>query len=184
MNENTKLLLFTGSYASAEESGVQVFEFNGEAGGTLELLDTVQGITNPTFVNVDASGQRLYAIGEQGNRENVKEGEVVSFAIDPQTGKLTELKRIPSMPAAGKPKPPPVISPEIWRTNISLYAVTMAEVSVLWHLISKGCRWRLRIQLSIPDMARIRNARTGRIRIRPYSVQTGVSCLCRIWDSI
>lgn len=32
MNENTKLLLFTGSYASAEESGVQVFEFNGEAG--------------------------------------------------------------------------------------------------------------------------------------------------------
>ncbi|WP_379141700.1 lactonase family protein [Paenibacillus sp. sgz500992] len=102
MNENTKLLLFTGSYASAEESGVQVFEFNGEAGGTLELLDTVQGITNPTFVNVDASGQRLYAIGEQGNREGGKEGEVVSFAIDSQTGKLTELKRIPTMPAAGK----------------------------------------------------------------------------------
>lgn len=50
MNENTKLLLFTGSYASAEESGVQVFEFNGEAGGTLELLDTVQGITNPTLL--------------------------------------------------------------------------------------------------------------------------------------
>ncbi|MBW4083404.1 lactonase family protein [Paenibacillus sp. S150] len=100
MKENTRLLLFTGSYASAEESGVQVFELNGEAGGTLTLLDKVQGITNPTFVSVDASGGRLYAIGEKTNGEGVKEGEVVSFAIDPQGGRLTELNRILTMPAS------------------------------------------------------------------------------------
>jgi 6-phosphogluconolactonase len=41
----------------------------------------------------------LYAIGEKANAEGIKEGEVVSFAIDPQTGKLTELNRIPTMPA-------------------------------------------------------------------------------------
>lgn len=64
MNEQNKLLLFTGSYASAAESGVQVFEFDGAAGGTLKLLDSVQGLTNPTFVNVDAAEKRLYAIGE------------------------------------------------------------------------------------------------------------------------
>lgn len=102
MNENTKLLLFTGSYASAAESGIQVFEFNGEAGGTLTLLDTVQGITNPTFVNVDPAGMRLYAIGETPNGEGGKQGEVVSFAIHPEQGKLTELKRIPTMPSEGK----------------------------------------------------------------------------------
>lgn len=102
MNKTAKLLLFIGSYANAAENGVQVFEFDGMAGGTLERLDTVQGITNPTFVNVDAPGNRLYAIGEKGNGEGGKEGEVVSFAIDPHTGKLTELNRTATMPAAGK----------------------------------------------------------------------------------
>ncbi|CAH1190910.1 6-phosphogluconolactonase [Paenibacillus auburnensis] len=101
MNEHSKLLLFTGSYASAAENGVQVYEFNGDAGGTLDLLDSVQGIINPTFVNVDAANHRLYAIGEKANGEGGKEGEVVSFAIDPLTGKLTELNRIPTMPALG-----------------------------------------------------------------------------------
>ncbi|ETT49469.1 3-carboxymuconate cyclase [Paenibacillus odorifer] len=101
MNEQNKLLLFTGSYASAAESGVQVFEFDGAAGGTLKLLDSVQGLTNPTFVNVDAAEKRLYAIGEKPNDEGGKEGEVISFAIDLKDGKLSELKRIPSMPASG-----------------------------------------------------------------------------------
>lgn len=101
MSETTKLLLFTGSYASAAENGVQVYEFNGGAGGTLELLDSVQGITNPTFVNVDAVNHRLYAIGEKANGEGGKEGEVVSFAVDPQTGKLSILSRMSTMPASG-----------------------------------------------------------------------------------
>ncbi|WNS45705.1 lactonase family protein [Paenibacillus sp. MMS20-IR301] len=101
MNKNTKLLLFTGSYATAEESGVQVFAFDGAAGGTLERLDTAEGITNPTFVNVDPSGLKLYAIGEKPNGAGGKEGEVITFAIEPETGKLTELSRIPTMSAAG-----------------------------------------------------------------------------------
>ncbi|NQX43902.1 lactonase family protein [Paenibacillus tritici] len=102
MKDKTKLLLFTGSYATAEESGVQVFAFDGEAGGTLERLATAEGVTNPTFVNVDPSGLKLYAIGEKPNGEGGKEGEVVTFAIDPETGKLAELQRIQTMPSAGK----------------------------------------------------------------------------------
>lgn len=101
MNKQNKLLLAIGSYASATDSGVQVFEFDGAAGGTLKLLDTAQGIINPTFVNVDAAAQRLYAIGEKPNGEGGKEGEVVTFAIDPLLGTLTELKRTPTMPASG-----------------------------------------------------------------------------------
>jgi 6-phosphogluconolactonase len=102
MEKQTKLLLFTGSYANATENGVQVFEFDSEAGGTLKLIDSVQGLTNPTFVNVDASALRLYAIGEKPNGEGGKEGEVVTFAIDAKSGKLSELNRIDSMPASGK----------------------------------------------------------------------------------
>ncbi|MBT2293627.1 lactonase family protein [Paenibacillus albidus] len=102
MKEQPKLLLFTGSYASAAESGVQVFEFDGQAGGTLKRLDQATGLTNPTFVNVDAANLKLYAIAEQPNGEGGKEGEVVSFAIDPLTGKLSELNRIQTMPAESK----------------------------------------------------------------------------------
>lgn len=101
MEKQTKLLLFTGSYASATDNGVQVFEFDGEAGGTLKLIDSVQGLTNPTFVNVDAAALRLYAIAEKPNGEGGKEGEVVTFAIDAKSGKLNELNRIGSMPASG-----------------------------------------------------------------------------------
>ncbi|WP_238649849.1 lactonase family protein [Paenibacillus piscarius] len=101
MTKQTKLLLFTGSYATAEDSGVQVFAFDGEAGGTLERLDTAEGLTNPTFVNVDPSGLKLYAIGEKRSEGGGKEGEIITFAIDPKTGTLTELARIATMPAAG-----------------------------------------------------------------------------------
>lgn len=101
MKDQTKLLLFTGSYASAAESGVQVLEFDWNNGGTLKLLDTVQGLTNPTFVNVDATNLRLYAIGEKPNGEGVKEGEVVTFAIDPVAGTLSELNRVTTMQAEG-----------------------------------------------------------------------------------
>lgn len=100
--KDTKVLLFTGAYASAAESGVQVFEFNAKEGGTLKLLDKAQGIVNPTFVNVDPSGLRLYAIGEKPSGEGGKHGEVVSFTLDPHSGKLKETNRIPTMPAAGK----------------------------------------------------------------------------------
>jgi 6-phosphogluconolactonase len=100
MSEQNKLLLYTGAYASSAESGVQVFEFDSAAGGTLKLVDKAQGIANPTFVNVDPVRARLYAIGEQQNGEGVKEGQVVTFAIDPQTGKLNELSRISTMAAA------------------------------------------------------------------------------------
>ncbi|WP_379133568.1 lactonase family protein [Paenibacillus sp. sgz500958] len=101
MNGHTKLLLFTGSYSSAGDSGVQVFEFNGQEGGTLRLLHEISGITNPTFLNVDPAGNRLYAIGEIPNGQGGKEGEVAAYAIDNTTGRLTELTRTTTMPALG-----------------------------------------------------------------------------------
>ncbi|WP_150268483.1 lactonase family protein [Paenibacillus tepidiphilus] len=94
-----KLLLFIGSYATASESGVKVFEFDGEAGGTLTLKDSVTGIVNPTFLHVDARGHKLHAIGERLNEEGGKEAEIVSYAVHPAAGTLTELKRTPAMPA-------------------------------------------------------------------------------------
>ncbi|KGE16754.1 lactonase family protein [Paenibacillus wynnii] len=102
MNKHAKMLLFTGSYSDAADNGIQVFEFNVEAGGTLSLLHKVKGLTNPTFVEVDPVGLRLYAIGEKPNGEGGKEGEVAAYAIHPETGELSELSRSATMPAGGK----------------------------------------------------------------------------------
>ncbi|SET35571.1 lactonase family protein [Paenibacillus sp. NFR01] len=102
MSEQSRLLIFTGSYAAAGENGVQVYAFDPEAGGRLDKLSGIGGITNPTFVNVDPDHKRLYAIGEQPNGEGGKAGEVAAYAIDVREGTLAELNRIPTMPAEGK----------------------------------------------------------------------------------
>lgn len=101
MNTHVKMLLFTGSYSEASDSGIQVFEFDEEAGGKLNLLHKIKGLTNPTFLEVDPIGLRLYAIGEKPNGEGGKEGEVASYAIHPVTGQLSELNRTGTMPAKG-----------------------------------------------------------------------------------
>ncbi|AIQ12705.1 lactonase family protein [Paenibacillus durus] len=101
MTEPSKLLLFTGSYSGAGESGIHVFQLD-PSGGALTLLDEVKGIANPTFVNVNAEGHLLYAIGDKLNSDGVKEGEVAAYAIDPASGTLTEISRTGTMPAEGK----------------------------------------------------------------------------------
>ncbi|CAM3739766.1 lactonase family protein [Marinicrinis lubricantis] len=89
---NHRLLVFAGSYAEAEGSGVYVYEFD-EQTVELRALDAVSGLKNPTFLNVDAAQKKLYAIGEVATAEGGKAAEAVSFAIDPETGKLSMLNR-------------------------------------------------------------------------------------------
>ena len=62
----------------------------------------MKGITNPTFLEVDPIGRRLYAIGEKPNGQGGKEGEVATYSINPETGELSELNRTTTMPAEGK----------------------------------------------------------------------------------
>lgn len=85
-----RLLLFVGSYAEAEDPGVYVFEFNSES-KKITLLDSVSGLKNPTFVNVDADRTKLYAISETKTVEGDRIGEIFSYHIDPEAGKLSEL---------------------------------------------------------------------------------------------
>ncbi|MDT3425606.1 6-phosphogluconolactonase [Paenibacillus forsythiae] len=101
MTESSKLLLFTGAYSGAGEKGIHVFQFD-PSQGALTLLDEVKGIANPTFVDVDAGGRRLYAIGDKLNEDGVKEGEVAAYSIDSASGALKEISRTGTMPAEGK----------------------------------------------------------------------------------
>ncbi|HEY4392397.1 MAG TPA: lactonase family protein [Paenibacillus sp.] len=87
-----RLLLFVGSYAESTEPGIYMYELN-LASGEMKCLDSTSGMKNPTFVSVDKHGKKLYAISETKNEKEERIGEAVSYSIDPQQGKLTELNR-------------------------------------------------------------------------------------------
>lgn len=95
ISNSQRTLLFTGSYAEKDSPGIGVYQFDQER-GELELLDEASGIKNPTFLNVDISSRRLYAIGEISD-QGQKAAEIVTFAIDSELGKLQELSRVKSV---------------------------------------------------------------------------------------
>ncbi|MBY9082252.1 lactonase family protein [Paenibacillus sp. HN-1] len=101
MNDRTQLLLLVGSYSPSDKDGIHVYRLIAEGGVKLERLSGVDGIANPTFLNVDADAKRLYAIGEHVNAEGIKEGEVAAYSIDFETGELGELSRTGTMKAEG-----------------------------------------------------------------------------------
>jgi len=83
-----RMLVFTGSYAEANENGINVYVFD-ENAGTLTWSDGVSGYKNPTFLNVDAKRGVLYSIGELKTAEGLKAGEAAAFSIDAGEGKLS-----------------------------------------------------------------------------------------------
>jgi len=88
--QGERLLVFVGSYAEPEGPGVYVMELNEETGG-LTKLDEVSGLKNPTFLNVDVQGRKLYAISEGTTSEGNRTGSAYSYTVDPEKGSLTEM---------------------------------------------------------------------------------------------
>nr|WP_237690677.1 lactonase family protein [Paenibacillus caui] len=86
------MYLFIGSYAEAEGPGVYVYELDESSGG-LNRLQEVKGLKNPTFLNVDAKGKKLYSISETLSESGKRIGECVAFSINGSTGQLAELNR-------------------------------------------------------------------------------------------
>lgn len=70
--------LITGSYASKEEQGIKLWNFNEETGKLTELTG-IGGIDRPSFIAVHPTGQFFVAVSETGP------GELVSYRIDGQT---------------------------------------------------------------------------------------------------
>jgi 6-phosphogluconolactonase len=111
-----RMLVFAGSYAEAADNGVYVYSFD-EQSGELQLLDQAAGLKNPTFLNVDVTNRVVYAISEAVSPEGKKAGEIVAFAVDSATGKLSLLNRALSVDAP---------TCHIQRDNESRYLLTVS----------------------------------------------------------
>jgi len=82
-------LVFTGSYTSAEQEGIETLLFDSEE-GTLRRIAGKSGVANSSYMAFDANRYVLYSASEAGT------GQVVALQVDRETGELTEINRQPS----------------------------------------------------------------------------------------
>lgn len=77
------LYLCVGSYASATDEGVQMYQFNQETGEAV-YVSGLKGVSNPSYLVASADGNRIYAVGEDEGASST----VNALSFDRKTGKL------------------------------------------------------------------------------------------------
>ncbi|HYH11807.1 MAG TPA: lactonase family protein [Thermomicrobiales bacterium] len=81
--------LYTGTYTEpplGRNTGIVVYRYDDDS-GAIEHIQTVDGLTNPTFLATSADERFVYAVCESQG------GAVAAFSRDAATGLLTELNR-------------------------------------------------------------------------------------------
>lgn len=86
--------VYVGTYTRNTSKGVYAFRFNASS-GDLMPLGLMAEIPSPSFIAAHPNGRFLYTANEREYNE-VMGNKVSSFSIDPQTGRLTLLKRTSS----------------------------------------------------------------------------------------
>ncbi|MGN6438236.1 MAG: lactonase family protein [Agriterribacter sp.] len=81
--------LITGTYTQGKSEGIYVYSFNTNDGSYKEVSHIKS--SNPSFVAVSPNEKYVYAVNENGDKDNG--GEVSAFAFDKATGKLTFLNK-------------------------------------------------------------------------------------------
>lgn len=90
------MFVYVGCYTEPPAGfgqGISVFRFDPES-GDLALVQTVDGVANPSFLAMDSRQRWLYAVNE------LDDGGVSAFIRNPDTGRLTLLNRQASHGAA------------------------------------------------------------------------------------
>jgi len=97
------VMMYVGTYTRRESfvvgksTGIQICKFNTTT-GEISFVETIVGISNPSFLVIHPNGRFLYSVSELGERiEGRPAGGIAAFQIDPQTGSLTFINTQPSM---------------------------------------------------------------------------------------
>lgn len=94
-------LIYIGTYTETDAApvlggkGIFICRFSEET-GALELVDITPGVTNPSFLALNPNRGALYAVSEIAHADMQSGGQVVAYAIDPNSGALSEINRQPS----------------------------------------------------------------------------------------
>lgn len=95
---NETKYVYIGSYAEADQPGLYACRYD-ETQGTLQLIESEQGLQNPTFMAIDEQNKRLYTIFEEENPAGGKHALASAYDIDETTGKLKHLNKEHTVPA-------------------------------------------------------------------------------------
>lgn len=85
---------YVGTY-TPNGGGIYLFDMD-RSTGALSQLQVVGDIRNPTWLALNPARTRLYAISEIDNFGGAHDGAVVSYAIDPESCRLTRLNAVHS----------------------------------------------------------------------------------------
>lgn len=89
---------YIGSYAAPSEPGLRVCAYDPDT-GRLELIQEVEGLSNPTFLDIDATKRRLYAILDETDEQGKRTAAAAAYEIDPANGMLKLLHKVPTVQA-------------------------------------------------------------------------------------
>ncbi|GAA0357916.1 lactonase family protein [Bacillus horti] len=92
MTTKQKLTLFIGSYSEVGSESVHTYSMDEES-GKLTKLGVLQGLKNPTFLNLDTQQQKLYTFSEGISPDGERTTEAVALEYSPETLKLSETSR-------------------------------------------------------------------------------------------
>lgn len=101
VEESPRGYAYVGNYTRIEPyprgraEGVNVYDLD-LATGNMRLVQTAPGALNPTFVTLDPSQRRLYAVNAVPEIDGHPGGAVSAYSIDPADGRLTYLNRVSS----------------------------------------------------------------------------------------
>jgi 6-phosphogluconolactonase len=90
-----KEIIYVGTYSIRESKGIYVFELN-RSNGSLKLIQTIDDLSSPTYLEIHPSGRFLYAVNRGPINKGESFGSATAYAIDPQTGKLEFINHVSS----------------------------------------------------------------------------------------
>jgi 6-phosphogluconolactonase len=90
--------LYVGTYTRGRSQGIYLLRMS--PAGELSVSGLAAETTNPSFLALDATRRRLYAVNEIGNFRGGASGAVSAFQVDPASGALRLLNEQPSHGAA------------------------------------------------------------------------------------
>lgn len=97
MNESSRFVVI-GSYADAADPGLYVGRYDAEH-GRIAIVEQVDGLRNPTFLDIDTEASVIYTIAEAVNEDGEKCGEAAAYRLDAAAGKLSPINRAITVPA-------------------------------------------------------------------------------------
>jgi 6-phosphogluconolactonase len=95
MEKDAQHFVYIGTYAATDKPAIYVYTLDSKT-GQLTFVESVTGIANPSFLALDESRHRLYAVSETQTFQAQTGGSVDAFTIEPARGTLTHINQQPT----------------------------------------------------------------------------------------